>query len=147
MTSTQSIDASPSRPPKPPRLDFGKVSMVAALGVILWFVGIFEIRLAGSTGALSNGLTPLVYALIVVATIPFIWITPRILGLPRAYRMHCGAIMGAVASLLDGMAVRWTHWYASDPQLLANSAGTLLWAIGVVVALGLSLSVVGRRRP
>jgi uncharacterized membrane protein YbhN (UPF0104 family) len=125
------------------RLDAGKLAMVIALGAILWFVGIFQIRWADQIGVLGNRSTPLVFALIFVATIPFIWLTPRVLGLPRAYRLHCGAIMGATASLLDGVAVRWTHWYASDPQRLANSAATLLWAIGVAVALGFAMSIGG----
>ncbi len=121
-------------------LDPRKVAVVAAFGVVLWFVGIFQIRWAGADGVLGDARTPLVFAIIVVATIPFIWAAPRVLALPRAYRMHCAAIMGAVASLLDAVAVRWTHWYASDPRLLADSAATLLWAIGVTVALGVIMS-------
>jgi Co/Zn/Cd efflux system component len=145
MTTTLHRDTALTRAPNNSYLDARKVAIIATVGFVLWFVGIFEIRWAGAAGVLSNGFTPVVYAFIVVATIPFIWITPRVLGLPRAYRMHCGTIMGATAALLDGMAVRWTHWYASDPQLLANSAATLLWAIGVAVALGFAMSMPSRR--
>ena len=142
MTTTLRSDIARTGAPNP-RLDARKVAIIATFGFLLWFIGIFEIRWAGAAGVLSNGFTPLVYALIAVVTIPFIWITPRVVHLPRAYRIQCGSIMGGTAALLDGMAVRWTHWYASDPHLLADSAATLLWAIGVVVALGFAMSVLG----
>lgn len=130
-----------SIPPRAaPALTPNQVAITAACGAALWFVGIFQIRWAGALGALGDARTLLVYALIVPGTIPFIWAVPRMLGLPRAARLHCGAIMGATASLLDGVAVRWTHCYAADPLLRAQSAATLLWAIGVVVALGYAMA-------
>lgn len=113
-----------------------QAAIVVACGAALWFAGIFQIRWVAGLGALGDGRTPLVYALIVAATAPVVALVPHVLGLPRAARLHCSAIMAATAALLDGIAVRWTDWYAADPRVVAQSAATLLWAIGVAVALG-----------
>jgi hypothetical protein len=122
------------------RLDARRTALAALYGAVLWFAGALIIRWVQPTGALGNALTPLVYGLIVATTVPLVRWAPRLLGVARSQTLACAAIMAATASLLDGVAVRWTPLYGADPRIVADSAACLLWAIGVAVALGLAMS-------
>lgn len=126
--------------PQAAGLDVGRIAITAATGMAAWLAGLLLIRGIGPLGWLSDGRTVLVYALILLATVPGIAAVPRRLGLGREYRLHCAAIMSAAACLTDAVVVRWTHWYAADAALRADAAASLLWAIGVAVGLGLVMS-------
>ena len=140
MTDPQSILNPPPKAPEALRLTKGQIGLLMVFGAILWVLGIFQLRWAGAMGALTDGRTAIVYGVILLATVPLVAFAPKAVGLPPSARLHCATIIAAVAALLDGVAVRWTHIYADAPGLRANCAASLLWAIGVAVALGLIMS-------
>jgi hypothetical protein len=125
-------------------LDLGRAVLLVLAGVVVWSLGVLLLRWLGSTGALGNGWTPLVYALVLAGTAPLIVAAPRLLRLPRSQTLACASIMTGTAAMIDGIVVRWfPSIYATDPQLLAHVGAALLWGVGVAVALGLLLSLGG----
>ncbi len=125
-----------------------QTAIVAANGLFLWLVGVLAIRWIGPLGGLGDGWTPLVYACVVLVSIPAVAVTPRLVGLGRDHRLICACVMATTAATLDGIVVRWLPFvYADQPQRLAEAAASLLFAIGVLVALGMALSLPIRVRP
>lgn len=130
--------------PEPVGLGPGRAVLLVLAGMIVWFLGVLLLRWVGSTGALGNGWTPLVYALVLAGTVPLIVAAPRLLGLARHQTLACASIMAGTAGMMDGIVVRWfPSIYATDPHLLAQIAASLLWGIAVAVVLGLLLSLGG----
>ncbi|MCW5737890.1 MAG: hypothetical protein KIS73_27465 [Enhydrobacter sp.] len=144
MPATQPSSVPSRDGPMTVGVDAGRAVLLVLAGMVVWFLGVLLLRWVGSTGALGNGWTPLVYALVLAGTVPLVVAAPRLLGLPRHQTLACASIMAATASMMDGIVVRWfPAVYSTDPQLLAQIAASLLWGIGVAVALGLLLSLGG----
>jgi hypothetical protein len=85
------------------------------------------------------------YAGATLITIPAVVLVPQLLGLGRSSRLFCACVMVATISLIDGIVVRWFGWiYATEPAARSDAAASLLFAIGMLVTLGLVMSRPGR---
>jgi hypothetical protein len=131
-----SLPLASSNPAESGKLPLRAVAILIVTGVVLWVLGVLLIRALIPTGAMANAWTPLIYLGLVLVSIPLTPALPRYAGVARSRVLECGAIVAATASLIDGVVVRWAPWiYADDARLAADSAASLLWAIGVAVAL------------
>lgn len=117
-----------------------KIVFLMLWAAILWAIGVFFIRWVGPLGYLSNAFTPLIYAALLFLTIPVVRITPKLVGVSRQYTLICSCVVAMTAAMIDGVVVRWFPWiYTNDPELITHSAASLLWAVGMLIAIGLIL--------
>jgi hypothetical protein len=121
----------------PKTLTVPRVFAIIMLALILWASGVVLIRLLLPGGALGDGRTALVYGAVLVTTVPTVWFAPHLVGLGAQHRQVVTSLVAGVAAMMDGVCIRYTGIYATDPRDLANSAAALLWAIGVAVVIGL----------
>lgn len=122
------------------QLTFIQVLRLIVWAIVLWGLGVVILRWLGPRGYLSDSTTPLIYAAVVIGTLPFVYVTPWLLRIPRQHTLLATCIMAITATMLDGVVVRWYPWiYAADPALLAQCAATLLWGASALVAIGVAL--------
>jgi hypothetical protein len=113
------------------------------LSLALWVIATLYIRL------LPNALLdPLQGALGFVTTLPAAWLSvwlAKRCGRLDAHQLMPGiAVVGAVAMMIDGIALRWLPGlYAGDETTVRLGAAWLLWGYGVSLATALAMS----RRP
>ncbi len=128
-------------------MSYKQAAGLMGIGVVAWGIGVVALRMMGPGGWLGNERTALVYALIVPATLPIVWLGPRLVGLPRRESLAAAAMITTPAALMDGVVVRWfPSVYAPNPAALAQAGATLLWGLGVGLALGAVLTMVAQRQ-
>jgi len=111
------------------------------LSVGLWLAATLYIRdlpeaLAGSTAF--------------VTALPEGWLSVVVIryagGLVRDQLLTGVGVVGAVAMMIDGVALHWLpQAYGTDPTDLRNGAAWLLWGYGV--SLGSAVLMISRTRP
>lgn len=113
-------------------------------GTILWFLAAMTVRTLGPAGALVGIWSILIYALVIIGTIPVILIT-RLIAKLRSDQTAVGiALVTATALLLDGVAHAWIPViYGSNPALIVKGAALIFWEAGVAVTLGYIMDKVG----
>ena len=115
------------------RLTRGQILGLLALAISFWASGVGLIRLIsslelwGGTGS----------AIIFVLSIPVAWLcivsVRRLVGLAPAQVLTGTALITAVVTLLDGVALTWWPALYGFPSLLA--AAWLLWFAGAVMGV------------
>ncbi len=125
-------------------LTAGQTLMLIVIGAVLWFAAAVLLRTIGPNGAFEGNRHILLYALTIPATIPFVWLVQKLVGLADD-RIAIGySLATATALLLDGIAVAWfPSLYGSDLPQVANSAAVILWGAGV----GMVLAFIMNREP
>ena len=114
--------------------------MLALMGALFWFAAALVVRwtAAGWTG--RDGATVLVFVLIVIATIPALFLGARAAGVGRDQFLAVGAIMVGVAALLDSIALTWFRpLYGTDPAIVLAGAAAILWGAGIALVVGIVL--------
>ena len=114
--------------------------MLALMGALFWFAAALVVRwtAAGWTG--RDGATVLVFVLIVIATIPALFMGARVAGVGREQFLAMGAIMVGVAALLDSIALTWFRpLYGTDPAIVLAGAAAILWGAGIALVVGIVL--------
>ena len=111
-----------------------------ALSLVLWVAATLYIRLMPE--ALTD---PLQGNLGFVTTLPAAWLSVWLVG--RCGRLSAGqlmpgiAVVGAVAMMIDGAALRWAHGlYGVDEIAVRLGAAWLLWGYGVSLAVALAMA-------
>ena len=119
----------------------GQTLMLIIIGAVLWFAAAVLLRTIGPNGAFEGNRQILLYALTIPATVPFIWIVKKLVGLANN-RIAIGySLATATALLLDGVAVAWfPALYGSDLPQVTNSAAAILWGAGVGMVLAFVLN-------
>ncbi len=114
-----------------------QIAKLMLWGAVLWFLAAMTVRTLGPAGALDGGWSILIYAFVIIGTIPVILITRQLANL-RGDQTAVGiALVTATALLLDGAAHAWFPViYGSDPALIIKGAALIFWAAGVAVFLG-----------
>lgn len=108
----------------------------ALVGAILWLLAALMLRIIGPMGALDGTARIVTFALIVPGTVPFVYLLRAIAGLRGDQLLAGTAIATMAATLLDGVALSWATWiYGNAPSQLAGSGATILWGVGVGLAL------------
>jgi len=102
------------------------------MGLFLWFIFIFIIRLAGDT-FFATGTTNLLVVFIVTipAVLIMIPLVSRVLGVSLHQMTVPIALISFTALLCDGIAVGFTDIYGSTPDQIAAAASFLLWGVGI----------------
>ena len=121
-----------------------QTQMLIIIGAVLWFAAAVLLRTIGPNGAFEGNRHILLYALTIPATVPFIWLVQKLVGLPNN-RIAIGySLATATALLLDGIAVAWfPALYGGDVPQVTNSAAAILWGAGV----GMILAFIMNREP
>lgn len=111
-----------------------------AIGTFLWFLGVLFLRWASAGGFMSGAPQIIIYALVIPFTWPLIRFAPHVVRLSAADTLFAASVMSMTALLIDGIIIGYVPFvYSSDPALARACAGGLLWAVGVAMALGLTL--------
>ncbi len=114
------------------------------LSLALWVVATAYIRFA--PGAFSD---PLQGNIGFLTTLPMawasVWLIQRFARLTTDQLMQGVSVVGAVAMMIDGAALRWMHGlYGADETIVRLGAAWLLWGYGV--SLGVALVMASRQR-
>lgn len=115
-----------------------------AVGAALWILVILLFRAVDSIGGFAGSGPALFYALLVPGTVPLITATRRLVRLRREQTLLAVAVVTASASLLDGTALAVVPAFYGTHPLAA--AATLLWGVGVALALAAWIGRAGRQR-
>ena len=114
--------------------------MLALMGALFWFAAALVVRWTAADWAGRDGATVLVFVLIVIATIPALFMGARVAGMGREQFLAVGAIMVGVAALLDSIALTWFRpLYGTDPAIVLAGAAAILWGAGIALVLGIVL--------
>lgn len=110
------------------------------LSLALWIAATLYIRFL--PGALTD---PLQGNLGFATTLPAAWLSVwlvKICGKLTAGQLMPGvAVVGAVALMIDGAALRWLHGlYGSDESTVRLGAAWLLWGYGISLAVALLMT-------
>jgi hypothetical protein len=128
--------ADPALPP----LTTAQTVTLAIMGAIYWFVAALVVRWTAANWVGSNGPTALVFALIIVATVPALFLGMAVARVGRNQAQISAAIMTGTALLLDGVALTWGQsLYGTDPAVVLGGAASIMWGAGVAIALGMLL--------
>jgi hypothetical protein len=114
--------------------------VLALMGALFWFVAALVVRWTAADWAGRDGATMLVFVLIVIATLPALFLGARVAGVGRDQFLAVGAIMVGVATLLDSVALTWFRpLYGTDPAIVLAGAAAIFWGVGVALVLGIVL--------
>jgi hypothetical protein len=122
------------------RLTTAQTVTLAVMGAIYWFVAALVVRWTAANWVGSDGPTALVFALIIVATVPALFLGMAVAHIDRDQAQISAAIMTGTALLLDGMALTWGQsLYGSNPAIVLGGAASIMWGAGVAIVLGMLL--------
>jgi hypothetical protein len=122
----------------PRRLPFTSRQLVLLIGwgIMLWFVAAQICRLGGTLGWFEGQARLLLYAAVVVGTLPIIPMTKRLAGLGDDQLALGLSIVTMAAMLFDGVALAWfPALYGGDDAQTAAAGAVILWGAGVGIAL------------
>lgn len=114
-----------------------QLSILAALGAILWLGAALLLRALAPLGVYDGLARVALYAAIVPGTWPFVLLLVRAAGLARRQALSGVAVALAVATLLDGLALAWAPGlYGTTEAHVAGAGAAILWGAGVFLVLG-----------
>lgn len=125
-----------------PAMTMAQVLRCAAFGAALWFIAALLIARLQPLGVLDLPNLALTYAAIIPGTLPTVYLMRWIGGL-GSDQTAMGMMVGtAVATMLDGTALRWfPSLYGADA---AAAGAVILWGAGAGLVLGLILNKAAR---
>ena len=110
------------------------------MGAIYWFLAAMIVRWTATSWVGHDTTTVVVFAAVVVGTVPALLLGMRIASVGRDRAASAATIITATALLLDGVALTWFRTlYGSDPVVVLGGAATILWGAGVALVLGIVL--------
>lgn len=116
------------------------LTILVAMGAVYWFVAALVVRWTSANWVGNDAKTVLVFGLIIVATVPALFLGLRLAGLGRDRAQIAAAIMTGSALLLDGVALTWGQsLYGTDPAVVLGGAASIMWGAGVALVLGMVL--------
>lgn len=109
-----------------------------ATGGFYWLGAALIIRWTAANWVGDTAMTLIVFALIIVATGPALFLGMRAARVGRSSAAYAAAIMTMTALLLDGVALTWfTSLYGTDSKIVLGGAAAILFGAGVALALGM----------
>ena len=112
-----------------------------AYGVVGWFVAAWICRTLGPMGVYDGSAQIILYGVIIVGTVPFVWVLRPLFGVRRSEMFAAAAIADMAALVCDGIAVAWfPSLYGTDPQMVADSAAAVLYGAGILLVVGFFLA-------
>jgi hypothetical protein len=112
-----------------------QIWLLMVLGIVFWAVVMINIRLRPQAVLDPiQGLVPFIAAPLLGWV--SVWLCKRIGRLSAEQLLPGVALTGAVAMMIDGVALKWwSGLYGIDEQLLRVAAAGLLWGYGVAFAV------------
>lgn len=111
--------------------------VVAALGIVLWFVAAILLRLLGPLGAFEGLNRALLYLAIIPGTVPFVFLIRWVAGLKTVQTALGCALATGAALIFDGLAFAyWPALYGQTQEHIMAASATVLWGGGVAILLG-----------
>lgn len=112
-----------------------QITVMAAYGAVLWFAAAMLLR---AIGPIDGIWVPIVYALTILGTVPFVLLARPLARLQRDQTAMALAVATATALLLDGIAISQVRWlYGSHP---IDAAAAILWGAGVGLVLAMLMN-------
>jgi hypothetical protein len=117
-----------------------RMAVLLVLGVGLWALATLYIHLVPA--AFSSQFHS---SLGFITALPVGWLSVRLVWrcarLDRSQLVAGIALVGAVAMMIDGLALRFFPWvYSGEPEVLRPASAWLLWGYGVSFAIALWLA-------
>lgn len=111
------------------------------VGIFLWALAALILRVVGPMGALDRTARALSFLVVIPGSIPFVWLLGRLATL-RGHALVLGVAAAIMAAAFcDGIALSWARWiYGDTPAQLAGSGATILWGIGVALAIAFAMA-------
>lgn len=133
-TVTTDIPANPATAP----LTAPQIAILSLTGAALWFLAALLMRAIEPLGAFQGIGVPVLYALVVPGTVPFVILTRKLAKLRGDQTAIGVTVVTAAASLLDGTAlVAIPELYGANPS---GAAAAILWGAGVGLFLGVAMN-------
>ena len=117
-----------------------QMASLAAMGAFYWFVAALVVRWTAADWTGSEAMTALVFAMMVVATVPALLLGMKVAGVGRDRAQIAATVMTGTAALLDGVALTgFRTLYGTDQASVLSGAAAILWGVGVALVLGIVL--------
>lgn len=119
-------------------LSSAQISIVTAIGFVLWFLLALLLGYIGPLGAYEGWARVALYAAIVPGTYPLILLTRKLANLSPPQVGLGVSVAVAAAILCDGVALAWfPGLYGGEVFLVAGAGAAILWGGGVAIVLGM----------
>jgi hypothetical protein len=117
-----------------------RIAILLMLGVGLWGLATLYIHFVPAAFT-----SPLHSSLGFITALPIGWLSIRLVRrcarLDRSQLVAGTALVGAVAMMIDGLALRFFPWlYSGAPEIFRPASAWLLWGYGVSLAIALWLA-------
>jgi hypothetical protein len=116
------------------------LAILMVLGFVLWLLATLYIHFVPRAFT-----SPLHAAIGFITALPIGWLSIRLVQrcarLDRSQLVAGSALVGAVAMMIDGLALRFFPWvYSGEPEIFRPASAWLLWGYGVSLAIALWLA-------
>lgn len=116
------------------------LTVLIIVGALYWFAAALVVRWTAAGWVGSTVATMFVFALIVIVTIPALFLGMRLAGSGRSGACHASMVMTMSALLLDGIALTWfPGLYGSDPKVVLGGAAAIMFGAGIALAIGMAV--------
>lgn len=117
-----------------------RIAILLFLGLGLWLLATLYIHFVPAAFT-----SPLHSSLGFITALPIGWLSIRLVRrcarLERSQLVAGTALVGAVAMMIDGLALRFFPWvYSGAPEVFRPASAWLLWGYGVSLAIALWLA-------
>jgi hypothetical protein len=117
-----------------------RIAILVVLGFVLWVLATLYIHFVPRAFT-----SPLHGAIGFITAVPIGWLSIRLVRrcarLDRSQLVAGSALVGAVAMMIDGLALRFFPWlYSGEPEVFRPASAWLLWGYGVSLAIALWLA-------
>lgn len=109
-----------------------QAAILAAWGVLLWFMVALFIRWAPPALFGRGAATALLFAAAAPIAWALIWVTQRVASLRPDQLVAGAALASAAAMFCDGIALTWSSLYGSGTDLVP-AAAWLLWGVAAIL--------------
>lgn len=120
------------------------------VGAVIWYLAALFIRFGGATffGEQSYKLVVL-YIFTPLTSLALIIAAKKLSGMNMSDIYDAFVILAVTGAVLDGVAIRFCAnlIYAQPPDILANGAAWLLWAVGTTVFLAYGFKAADKLEP
>ncbi len=117
-------------------LKYGQTFLLIGLGAALWFLAAIILRVIAPMGALEGSMRTVTYAIVIPATVPFIFLVRKLAKL-RPDQLFTGiGVATATALITDGIVIAYfPSVYGGTLPHITNCAAIILWGAGVGMLL------------
>ncbi|RIJ18112.1 hypothetical protein D1227_01620 [Henriciella mobilis] len=118
-----------------------QIGRLAAIGVIVWFLGALALRFLAPLGIYDGLGRVVLYVLMIPALFPVIYFLPQLAGISRNKIALGTSFATAAAVMMDGLALAWFPvLYGDTTAHHAGAGAAILWGGGAGIFLAFLLN-------